>query len=340
MRPVQHAKAMRITAFAVGVVVLLLSLSLGPIRIAPERILDILWQWLLQRETQLPAHETATITMIRLPRTLTAMLTGAALAGAGAVLQGLTRNPLVEPALIGISTGGAVGAALVIVFGGALMWLPAAAFALSLMVCFGVMALARVDGHTPATTLLLAGIAVNALASAILGLLTYAADDPALRTLTFWLFGSVARTGWQELALLTPVLVVCGAVMLRQTRVLDALTLGDAAAGHLGFAVERSRRLLIAAVALSVGAVVAYTGVIAFVGLVVPHVARMFCAPGHRSLLPTAMLTGAVLTVAADTVARLVVAPAELPIGVVTALCGAPFFIALLYAKRRQLESL
>lgn len=315
--------------------VFVLSLMLGPLSLSPARVVDILQASLTDSGASLPRHEVATVTAIRLPRALTAIAVGAALAGAGAALQGLTRNPLVEPALIGVSSGAAVGAAAVIVLGGALAWLPAAAFACALAVTFGLMLLARTDSHAPATTLLLAGVAVNALAASVLGVLTVAADDPALRTLTFWMFGSLGRTGWSELALLLPAVAGCLLVMLREQRLLDVLALGDGVAGHLGFDVEASRRRLIIVIALAVGASVAYTGIIAFVGLVVPHLVRLLLGPQHRTLLPGAMLLGAALTVAADTLGRLVVAPAELPIGVITSLCGAPFFIGLLIWRRQ-----
>lgn len=314
----------------------LLSLMLGPLSLSPYRVAEILLQAVGRGSETLPAYEVATVTAIRLPRALTALVVGAALAGAGAVLQGLTRNPLVEPALIGVSSGAAVGAACVIVLGGALVWLPAAAFAAALMVTLGLMSLAHGSGHLPAANLLLAGVAVNALAASILGVLTVVADDTALRTLTFWMFGSLARTGWHELALLLPLVGACLLLMLREQRLLDVLALGDGVAGHLGFDVEKSRQRLIVVIALAVGASVAYTGIIAFVGLVVPHLVRLLLGAQHRLLLPGSMLLGSALTLLADTIGRLAVAPAELPIGVITSLCGAPFFIGLLWWRRQQ----
>lgn len=327
-------------AMAISCLVLFsLSLGLGPVSIEISQVLRIMLSWLPGVEHHASPIELATVRAIRLPRALTAMATGAMLAGAGAVLQGLTRNALVEPALIGVSSGAAVGAALVIVLGGSLLWLPVAAFITSLAVCLGVMLLARVDGQTPATLLLLCGVAANALAAAILGLLSYSADDAQLRTLTFWLFGSLARTNWSDLGVLLPLAALCAIIMLRQSRVLDAMSLGDAAAGHLGYAVEKSRRQLVLAVALGVGVSVAFTGVVAFIGLVVPHLVRLLIGAGHRHLLPGSMLLGGSLTLAADILARLLVAPAELPIGIVTSLCGAPFFIVLLALRRRELSA-
>ncbi len=287
-------------------------------------------------KSSVPAYEQETIEVIRLPRVLTALVAGAALAGGGAVLQGLTRNPLVEPALIGISSGAALGAALVIVWGLGSLLLPMAAFGGGLLSALAVFALARADGRTSAVALLLGGVAINALTAALLGLMIYAADDQQLRTLPFWMFGSLARTDWAALQWLVPVVAVCCVMMVREHRSLDALALGDQVAGHLGVDGQRVRNRLLGATVLAVGAVVAYTGVIAFVGLDVPHVVRLLLGAHHRFLIPGSLIVGAGLTVLADTLARMVVAPAELPIGVVTSLVGAPVFIALLWLRRRE----
>ena len=164
----------------------------------------------------------------------------------------------------------------------------------------------------------------------------YAADDQELRSLTFWMFGSLARTDWDALRWLIPLVGVCCVFMVREHRALDALALGEQVAGHLGIDAQRVRNRLLAVTVLAVGAVVAYTGVIAFVGLVVPHVVRLLLGAHHRFLIPGSLIVGAGLTVVADTLARMVVAPAELPIGVVTSLVGAPVFIALLWSRRRD----
>jgi len=318
------------------VFVALCSLALGPLQIPLNRTFDIVLGLIGIGQSSVPAYEQATIEVIRLPRVLTALVAGAALAGGGAVLQGLTRNPLVEPALIGISSGAALGAALVIVWGLGSLLLPMAAFGGGLLSALAVFALARADGRTSAVALLLGGVAINALTAALLGLMIYAADDQQLRTLTFWMFGSLARTDWAALQWLVPVVAVCCVMMVREHRSLDALALGDQVAGHLGVDGQRVRNRLLGATVLAVGAVVAYTGVIAFVGLVVPHVVRLLLGAHHRFLIPGSLIVGAGLTVLADTLARMVVAPAELPIGVVTSLVGAPVFIALLWVRRRE----
>lgn len=312
------------------------SLALGPLSIPLAHTLDITASLIGLGSTTAPAYELATIEAIRLPRTLTALVTGAALAGGGAVLQGLTRNPLVEPALIGISSGAALGAALAIVMGLAGWLLPPTAFVGGLLAAVAVFQLARVDGRMSAATLLLGGVAINALTAALLGLMIYAADDQQLRTLTFWMFGSLARTDGAALQWMVPVVLGCCVMMWREHRALDALALGDRVAGHLGVSADRVRGRLLAVTVLAVGVVVSHTGVIAFVGLVVPHLVRLLLGAHHRHVILASLLLGAGLTAAADTTARLLVAPAELPIGVVTSLVGAPVFIALLVWRRRD----
>ncbi|MEN8719711.1 MAG: iron ABC transporter permease, partial [Oceanococcaceae bacterium] len=249
------------------------------------------------------------------------------------------RNPLVEPGLIGVSSGAAVGAAAVIVLGGAMLWLPLAAFSGAMLVTLSVMLVARVHGQESTSTLLLAGVAVNALAAAILGVLTVAADDPALRTLTFWMFGSLARSGQAELLILA-LLIVPGTVMMwRYAGFLDAMALGEGGAAHLGYAVRRDRWILVALVALAVGVAVAFSGIIGFVGLVVPHLARLLFGAAHRQLLPISAALGAILLMLVDTISRLVLMPAEVPVGVITALVGAPLFIGLLIWRARMSEA-
>lgn len=303
------------------------------------------WSHLLH-PAALTGPERLVVVELRLPRVLTAALVGAGLAGAGAALQALFRNPLAEPALIGVSAGAALGAALVIVAGGGLalglgaLSPPAlAASAGGLLTTLAVMRLARVDGVVQVATLLLAGVAINALVGACTGLLAWAADDPALRALTLWLLGSFAGAGWPTVVLCALGVLVPLAGLLRAAPALNLLLLGEAEAGHLGVAVERLKRGVVLATALMVGVSVAAAGVIGFVGLVVPHLLRLTGGPDHRVLLPGAALLGALLLVAADTLARQLAAPAELPVGLLTALVGGPFFFALLLGQRGRLLS-
>lgn len=283
---------------------------------------------------------------IRLPRILMGILVGASLALSGAAIQGMFRNPLADPALLGISSGAALAAVTVIVLSGGLLsgiadilgvyLLPLSAFLGSITVTLIVYRFATVSGHTAVTTLLLAGIAIAALTSAGTGLLTYAADDMQLRTLTFWSMGSLGGATWEKLTGVSVFLLFTLVAISTNARALNAMLLGESEALHLGFDLERIKRRLIILVALSVGASVSVTGIIGFIGLVTPHLLRLAIGPDHRLLLPASAFLGAILLILADLFARTAVAPAELPIGIVTALIGGPFFLWLLirYSSR------
>lgn len=279
---------------------------------------------------------------IRLPRVLMALLTGAGLGAAGSGLQALFRNPLADPGLIGISSGAALGASLLIVLGPmfgvlSLGWLPVAAFIGALGVAALVYRLAAARGRLALPLLLLAGIAINALAGAAIGLLTYIANDAQLRSLTFWNLGSLGGAHWRTLAAVAPFVLVGVALIARNSHALNALQLGETEAQHLGVPAQAIKRTVLVASSLGVGALVSCTGVIGFVGLVAPHCVRLVCGPDQRVVLPGAMLLGATLTVLADLAARTVAIPAEVPLGILTALVGAPFFLALLWRSRSQL---
>lgn len=269
-------------------------------------------------------------------------LVGAALGVSGTALQGLFRNPLADPGLLGIASGAALAAVAVIVLGDelglarlmGLYALPVAAFLGGLGVTLLIYRLAQGQEGTVAG-LLLAGIALNAVAGAATGLVIYFADDDELRTLTFWGMGSLAGATWHAVAVALPFLALALGPLPRLATALNALLLGETEAAGLGIDVERVKRRIVLCVALAVGASVALTGVIGFVGLVVPHVLRLMLCADHRYLLPGAALLGAALLVGADLCARTLVAPAELPIGILTSLVGGPFFIWLLVRERR-----
>jgi iron complex transport system permease protein len=286
----------------------------------------------------------AVLWAIRLPRVLLALLVGATLAVAGAALQGVFRNPLADPALIGVSSGASLGAALCLVLGPRLMgsasapvlsWvLPVVAFGGALLATLCVLAAASSPGRRDIVTMLLTGIAVTALAQAGTGLLVTVATDAQLRSLSFWTLGSLGGATWETLVPAAVPMLLALVVLPRYAASLDLLLLGDAEAAHLGIRVTRVTTQVIVLAALGVGAAVAASGLIGFVGLVVPHAVRLVLGPSHRGVLPVGMALGAAVLVIADTVARTVVAPIELPIGVVTALLGAPLFLWMVVQRR------
>ncbi|MFD7228926.1 FecCD family ABC transporter permease [Streptomyces sp. NPDC059881] len=275
---------------------------------------------------------------IRLPRVVLALLVGASLGCAGALMQGVFGNPLAEPGVIGISSGAAVGAVGAIAlglsfFGG---WtVTVCAFVSGLGTVLLVYAVSRSGGRTEVVTLILTGIAVNAFAGATIGLFVFFADNAQITQITFWQLGSLAQATWPKVLAVLPFAVAGLIVAPLYARRLDLLSLGERPARHLGVEVERLRVVLILVVALLTAAAVAVSGIITFVGLLVPHLLRMANGPGHRFLVPGSALGGAVVLVAGDLAARTVAAPAELPLGVLTALFGSPFFFWLLRRTRR-----
>lgn len=315
---------------------ILLAIRFGAASLDGVSILSVLGQLLgISESTPESAQDHIILLQIRMPRVLLAAIVGAGLGISGAVIQGIFRNPLAEPSLIGISAGAALSAALLMVFLSTslslLFWLlPLAAFLGGLFMTWLVYLLGLRLGDMTSAGLLLAGIAINAVAAAALALISYLADAEQLRQLVFWTLGSFAGASWSSTAL-TAVLILIAAVGLLQLAVpLNCLLLGEKEAGHLGLNVASIRKRAIAFSAVTVGAAVAATGIIGFVGLVVPHLVRLLAGPDHRLLLPASALLGASLLVLADLLARLVIAPAELPIGILTALLGGPFFIWLL----------
>jgi iron complex transport system permease protein len=290
------------------------------------------------------AQARAVLLDIRAPRVVLACLVGAGFGAAGAAMQALFRNPLADPGLIGVSSGAALGASALIVLGPALVagpigfaYLPLAAFAGALAIAALVYRLAASRGRLALPLLLLAGIAINALVGAAIGLLTYVANDTQLRSLTFWSLGSVGGAQWSMIAAVAPFALVGCALLARERHALNALQLGETEALHLGVPVQRVKRRVLIATALCVGALVSCTGVIGFIGLVAPHCVRLVCGPDQRIVMPGAALLGALLTIVADLAARTVAAPAEIPLGILTALLGAPFFLALLWRGRGAL---
>ena len=327
----------------------LLALKTGPM---PTSWLETLWA-LAERGTlgawpgDVDMRIATVIWEIRLPRMLVAMGVGAALATAGACLQGMFRNPLADPGLIGVSSGGAIGSILAI---GSLGWLPGLpgwvaaihvpvwAMVGSMLATFAVYRVARIAGKTHISTLLLAGIAVNALAGAVVGAVLYLSDNDALRRFTFWTLGSLHTTTWKSVGLMAPFIVVPLMILPRYRGALNAFLLGEAEAYHLGFNTQAVKRTVVGLCAIMVGVTVAFCGLIGFVGLVVPHLVRLVWGPDFRRLIPASAILGAILVLGADILARSLNPPAEIPIGVVTSLVGAPFFLYLINRRNRQLS--
>jgi len=276
---------------------------------------------------------------VRFPRVTLAVLVGASLATAGALMQGIFGNPLAEPSVVGVSSGAAVGASLVIVTGVTFLgnWtIAAAAFVTGLITTLLVHVLSRAGGKTEVVTLVLTGIAVNALTFTLISFATFIANTSAREQLVFWQLGSLNGATWQAVGAVLPFTIVGLTAAFALSHKLDLLSLGDRSASHLGVDVERLRLFAIVVVALLVGASVAFSGIIGFVGLVVPHLIRMIAGPGHRLLLPASALGGAVLVITADLIARTLIRNADLPIGMITSLVGAPFFFWLLRRTRTR----
>ncbi|XDA99057.1 iron ABC transporter permease [Sulfitobacter sp. LCG007] len=324
--------------------ILLLLASLASLTVGATDV--TLWQVAAKMARgEAPSHlERVVLFDVRLPRLALGIAVGAALAVSGAVMQGLFRNPLADPGLVGISAGAGLGAISAIVLGGLLpatlaglagtYLVPLAAVLSSWCVTLLLYRVSTRRGQTSVATMLLAGIALGALSGALSGLLIYRADDQQLRDLTFWSLGSLGGASWTKVAAAIPLISAALALSFCLGRGLNALALGEATAAHIGIPVQRLKACAILAAAGATGAAVAVSGGIGFVGIVVPHLLRLATGPDHRMLLPNAALLGATLLVLADMASRTVISPAELPIGIVTAIVGAPVFLWILLRRR------
>ena len=285
---------------------------------------------------------------IRMPRLIMGVLVGAALAVSGAVMQGLFRNPLADPGLVGVGAGAGLGAITAIVLGSLLplgmqevvgyFLVPFAAFFGGWATTILLYVVSTSRGKTSVAVMLLAGIALGALTGAVSGILVYMADDQQLRDLTCWGLGSLAGATWAKLVVAAPLIFVAVAASPFLAHSLNGLALGEAAASHLGIPVQRMKTIAILTVAAAVGAAVAVSGGIGFIGIVVPHLLRIAVGPDHRFLLPNSAVLGAILLIVADMISRTIIAPAELPIGIVTAVIGGPFFLWILLRNRSLLD--
>ena len=321
-------------------VLAVIAAGLGQVPVSPAEVLGSLTHHLGVGIGPMPAHDQgdAALWQVRFPRVVMAMLVGASLGCAGAVLQGVFANPLAEAGVIGVSGGAAVAAASMILLGGLFStnWMVAgAAFLGGLGTTIIVYALARSEGRTEVVTVILTGVAVNALAGGLLAYLFFAASPAAREQIVFWQLGSLGGATWSTVAVVAP-LALIGAVGARLLAPkLDLLALGESPARHLGVDIESVRWRAIAIVGVLVAAGVAFTGIIAFVGLIVPHALRMIVGPGHSLLVPASTIGGAVVLLAADVGARTLVANADLPLGMLTSIVGGPVFFWLLLRTRR-----
>ncbi|SMH40008.1 FecCD family ABC transporter permease [Azospirillum agricola] len=340
-RALMPALALLAVAAAVATLV---ALSTGSVALPLDRTLSHLAQAVGLPGTPLPARDVAVLTTLRLPRVLLAAAVGVTLAVAGASLQAIFRNPLADPGLVGVSSGAACAGSATMILGvsglglaatglSLAALLPAMAFLGALVATLLILGLARSDGRCSATGMLLAGIAVNALGATGIGLCSYLGDDQALRQMTFWMMGGFGGAAWGQIGPALVLMAGATAALMANARRLDLYALGERDAFLLGLDPHRFATRTVLLVALGVGAAVAVSGLIGFVGLVVPHMVRLWLGPVHRRLLPAVALAGATLLILADTAARSIAAPAEVPVGLLLGAVGAPVFLWLLRSR-------
>ena len=333
------------------VILVVLAAGIGAVSIPPLDVLNLLmrppgssgWQAIPQEQMQ----QAMVLWNIRLPRLALGVLTGTALAVSGAAMQALLRNPLAEPGLVGVSGGAALFAALAIVLGGSWMValhdvigefaLPIFAFIGSLIATILIFAISTRQGQTSIALMLLAGIAIGSLCGALIGLMTFIASDLQMRSLNFWSLGSLGAATWPMVTMVACLSGSSVLILLRQSSALNTLALGEVQASLLGVSIRRLNQVCIGAIALAVGAAVSVTGIIGFIGLVAPHLVRLAIGPDQRLVMPASALVGAILVLLSDLLARTIAAPTEVPVGIITALLGVPFFLALLFRMRRKI---
>jgi iron complex transport system permease protein len=333
-------KIMLVLAFA-SVLGVLICLQYGTERVAFGDILRFFLQGSEIPTSNFGVNLGVILWEVRLPRLILAFLVGSSLATVGVALQALLRNPLADPYILGISSGAALGAALALQFGitwalGGFSAVHVFAFVGAAVTIVGIYHMASSDGRIPVQTLLLAGVIINAMLSALILFITSLSDSTSAFRLFFWLMGSLATLGYAGLLALSGYVAVGIVLLFGQARHLNVLSLGEEPAQGLGLKVERVKRVIFFTSALLTGAVVAVSGLIGFVGMIVPHVVRMLFGPDHRLVLPASALVGGTFLAIADTIARSLLSPSELPVGVITALCGGPFFIYLLMSRRHR----
>jgi iron complex transport system permease protein len=324
---------------------MLVSLNIGYANISFGGIVRLLIQRIpilgsLIGETGLSDVDSTIVMKLRLPRIVGGMLVGAALAASGVTYQGIFRNPMAGPYIIGTSSGAALGAAIAIVLGVGyglfgIATIPISAFLGALGAMFLVYNVSRVGSKVPVTTLLLSGIAVSIFLSSIVTFLEMLADEN-LHVIVFWLMGGLSRLQWGEVVSVLPLVIVGSVVLLLYARDLNIMTMGEDTAQHLGVETEKVKKILLVVTSLLTAAAVSISGLIGFVGLIIPHITRILIGPDHRILMPTSMVVGAIFLVLCDSLARALLSPTEIPVGIITAMSGGPFFIYLLRKKRES----
>lgn len=327
-------------------VVFIYSLTIGAVSLSASQALTIIFRPLGISLADVSTIQENVFLTIRLPRLIQTIIIGGALGVSGAALQGLFRNPLVEPGLVGVSNGAAMAAALFIVFGaqwsarffpwlGQLL-LPIVAFSGGLISTLVVYRLSRLYGKTNVSMLILSGVAIIAMSQAFIGLAVFYANENQARAYSFWTLGDLGGATWSKILITFPLILVPSAVIIRYSKALNTMAAGESEAFYMGVNVERMKMIAIVCAAMAVGTAVSLAGVIAFVGLVIPHMIRLSFGADHRLVLPASLLGGATLLIVSDIIARTIVSPAELPIGIVTAMIGTPFFIYLLRTAKQS----
>ncbi|MGZ7132990.1 MAG: FecCD family ABC transporter permease [Halobacteriota archaeon] len=313
------------------------SVAVGPVWIAPQKIAAMLANLVVPGNHTWSEAEAIIIFQIRIPRTFMALLVGCGLAVAGVAMQALFKNPLADPYVLGASSGAGFGAALIISLGVvSAIFVPLAAFAGAIIASFTVYALSMIGPRSSVSLLLLSGIALSTFFSALISYLMFVAGSN-LQELVFWLMGGFSASTWQYVEITFPVILVGAVILYAYARDLNLMLSGEESAQHLGVAVENLKRILLVTVSFVVGVAVAFCGIIGFVGLIVPHVVRTFTGPDHKALIPASALFGGILLIWADIIARSAIPGTEVPVGIITALLGAPFFMYLVRSKRKNI---
>ena len=343
-------KLLLILLIAILATISIISIVVGPVKISFYQILCIIMSkagFISNGNDYFTPIQESVLWDIRIPRIILGTLVGLALASAGAILQGLFRNPLVDPGFIGVSSGAAVGAMIAIMFSSFIISqaydfltpfiLPILAIIGAFTTTMLIYRMSKVSQKTNIMAMLLAGIAINALAGSIIGLLVSISSDSELRSFTFWSLGGLDNGSWR-ISILSAIFILTSFLTIYRIRKqLDIFMLGDAEAHHLGINVESLKKKLIFIASIMVGISVSFCGMIGFIGLVTPHIIRLFIGPKHKYLIPGSALLGAILLIFSDLISKTVIAPAQLPVGVVTSIIGAPFFIWLIFSQKRRL---